>query len=276
MAAALARIEKLGGKVEYGPDKTVVAVDLNPRATTNADILLLTALKDVVKLDLYGAEISDAGIPALARFPKLRELGLENTDITDAGVKELSKLRRDPRAEPSPDGPHDRRGHGLPGPNAEAGEPQAPLQQDRRRRHRQAGRDEATAGHRRPRLEDHRRRAGGPVAAAQLKDLKVRSASVTDEGMKALAGMAKLKILAIEDSVVTDAGLAALKGKDMEQMDLLRCNAVTDDGLANFAGMTHLKRLDSPRHLDHRLGPRPSQGRQGAEAVGSQRNQHRR
>ena len=126
VAAALARIYKLGGKVQYGPDKTVVAVDLNPRATTNADLQLLAALHDVVKLDLYGAEISDAGIPALARFPKLRDL---------AGEYRYHRRRRQGAfqaartaiAQFATHDPHDRRSHDLRGPNAKVGQPQVAL-----------------------------------------------------------------------------------------------------------------------------------------------------
>jgi hypothetical protein len=70
----------------------IIGVNLAARATTNDDLKLFTALKDVEKLELYGAEITDAGMTSLSQFPQLKDLTLENTDITNDGIKELAKL----------------------------------------------------------------------------------------------------------------------------------------------------------------------------------------
>lgn len=53
---AIQRIKELGGKIEYDPQtKQPISVNLDKLATTNADLKLFGALKEITKLYLYGA-----------------------------------------------------------------------------------------------------------------------------------------------------------------------------------------------------------------------------
>jgi len=68
--AAIAEIEKLGGRVQYdegNPDRTIVTVDLR------------------------GKQVTDAGLEHLKGLTNLRTLHLQHTQVTDAGVNELKK-----------------------------------------------------------------------------------------------------------------------------------------------------------------------------------------
>ena len=78
-AAAINRINELGGKIQRDANKNVIGVDLLGRPATDADVKLLTALGEVQSLSIWGAEISDEGVKQLAAFPKLTGLVLETT-----------------------------------------------------------------------------------------------------------------------------------------------------------------------------------------------------
>ncbi len=55
-AAAIKRIQALGGKIQRDADKNIVGVDLLGRPTSDADVTLLTALGDVQSLSIWGAK----------------------------------------------------------------------------------------------------------------------------------------------------------------------------------------------------------------------------
>ena len=121
VAAAVARIEALGGDVERendeptGPVIRVVLVG-NPQlkaedlaflkpltglqelylgntATTDAGLKNAAGLKELRVLGLVGTSVTDAGMKELAGLQKLERLLLANTAITDEGLKEIAKLK---------------------------------------------------------------------------------------------------------------------------------------------------------------------------------------
>jgi hypothetical protein len=92
---AIARIEKLGGKVEVddtSPGKPVIRVDLHGTKATDDDLKQLKALTQLQKLNLGWTEVGDAGLEQLKGLTKLQRLVFDNTKVTDAGVKHLKGL----------------------------------------------------------------------------------------------------------------------------------------------------------------------------------------
>jgi hypothetical protein len=92
---AVARIKKLGGKVEVddkSPGKPVIRVDLHGTRVTDADLVHLTALTQLQKLNLGWTQVGDAGLEHLKDLTKLQRLVLDNTKVTDAGLRQLKGL----------------------------------------------------------------------------------------------------------------------------------------------------------------------------------------
>jgi len=122
--AAVARIEQLGGSVQYlheldpddltfpwridepvspgppwlrrllGPEffETVVAVELNQTRVTDADLRIIGKLRGVVVAQLNCTSVSDAGLYELRNWRKLRSLGLMDTQVTGAGLRHLASM----------------------------------------------------------------------------------------------------------------------------------------------------------------------------------------
>ena len=77
-----------------------------------------------------------------------------------------------------------------------------------------------------------------------LRRLYLRDTSVTDEGLKHLAGLTKLEELDLYGVKVTDRGIAYLKDlKELRKLILLGA-PITDESIPVFAGMTHLRELN--------------------------------
>jgi hypothetical protein len=77
----------------------------------------------------------------------------------------------------------------------------------------------------------------------QLVWLNLANTSVTDAGLKALAGLKNLRRLHLEKTGVGDEGLAAVKGLGEIQYLNLYGTKVTDKGLANLSGLKKLKNV---------------------------------
>jgi hypothetical protein len=120
--AAVARIQQLGGKVQYahdvaatrvagqpkqpvvpgppwlrrllGPEffDTVLWVRLNKTAVTDADLRLVARLDRLEFLDLYSTSISDAGLFELRHCRRLKSLTLSETTVTDDGLRHLPNM----------------------------------------------------------------------------------------------------------------------------------------------------------------------------------------
>ncbi|HXT57455.1 MAG TPA: hypothetical protein VN699_02420 [Pirellulales bacterium] len=120
-AAAIAMIERLGGKIKFADDRTgrpVVEVALGGTAVSDADLEQLGCFTDLENLSLFDSGVGDAGIPhltplanlktlylgrtkitdaglaAIGELPQLKTLGLSDTDVTDAGLLRLASLSR--------------------------------------------------------------------------------------------------------------------------------------------------------------------------------------
>ncbi len=86
---AAAKIEKLGGKVEFNNDGEVVKVDLNNTKIMDADLAILEELPGLQWLDLRITPITDDGIAHLRTLRNLRTLNLFRTNLTDKGLENL-------------------------------------------------------------------------------------------------------------------------------------------------------------------------------------------
>jgi YHS domain-containing protein len=77
----------------------------------------------------------------------------------------------------------------------------------------------------------------------QLVWLNLAGTSVTDGGLKALAGLKNLRRLHLEKTGVGDEGLASVKGLSELQYVNLYGTKVTDKGLASLSGLKKLKNV---------------------------------
>jgi len=92
---AIARIEKLGGKVEVddkSPGKPVIKVDLHGTKVTDDDLKHLKALTQLQKLNLGWTDVGDAGLEQLKGLTELQTLVLGNTKVTDATLRQVKGL----------------------------------------------------------------------------------------------------------------------------------------------------------------------------------------
>jgi len=113
--AAIAEIEKLGGKANYSYDAerdtfrlfldtsdaglvhlkglaNLNQLYLTSTQITDAGLVHLKGLTSLETLDLQGTQVTDAGMLHLKGLTKLERLGLTNTQITDAGLVHLKGL----------------------------------------------------------------------------------------------------------------------------------------------------------------------------------------
>lgn len=86
---AAAKIERLGGKVEFDQDGQVVKVDLNNAKITDADLAILEKFPGLQWLDLRITPITDEGVSHLRTLRYLRFLNLFRTDLTDKGLENV-------------------------------------------------------------------------------------------------------------------------------------------------------------------------------------------
>jgi hypothetical protein len=95
-AAAVALIQKLGGKVEYEGERAerrVVKVYLHQTRVSDDDLAVLEKLPKLRNLFLGKTKIGDAGLSHLEHADELQTLSLNSTAVTDAGLKSLSELK---------------------------------------------------------------------------------------------------------------------------------------------------------------------------------------
>ena len=94
-SAAVAAIQKLGGKVEFdhpGAGRRVIKVYLHNTAVQDADLAALEKLPKLKNVFLGKTQIGDAGLEYLQRASELQTLSLNSTRVTDAGLKSLTGL----------------------------------------------------------------------------------------------------------------------------------------------------------------------------------------
>jgi hypothetical protein len=118
--AAVARIQQLGGSVQYahdldairrkikkpvlpgpawlrrllGPEifQDVVWIRLSNTAVTDADLRLVGKLRSVAQLELSFTNVSDAGLYELRRCRRLKWLDLNETKVTSDGLRHLAAM----------------------------------------------------------------------------------------------------------------------------------------------------------------------------------------
>jgi hypothetical protein len=218
---ALAKVVKLGGKVERTPQldgSDLIGIALGESKITDADFRTLRGLKHVKgcrNLFLQGTRITDEGARVLAEFRDLNVVYLDRTKVTGAGLKGvrvtwLLSLRDAPVTD-----------EGLKALRGHTALPQLDL----------SGTRITDAGLR------------------ELKDLKhlrmlaVRATRVTDAGLAELSALTGLQDLQLNGTKVTDAGM-----KHLQKLRGLRRLALNGTAVT-AAGLNHLKDLPGLRTL---------------------------
>ncbi len=94
-AAAVAAIQKLGGKVAFegeGSDRRVIKVYLQSSSVRDADLSAVEKLPKLRNLFLGKTQISDTGLEHLRHSHELQTLSLNSTPVTDIGLTALEAL----------------------------------------------------------------------------------------------------------------------------------------------------------------------------------------
>jgi internalin A len=95
-AALVKRVAELGGKIERvdkKPTGPIIDIDLDRKATTDADLKLIAGATGLQYLNLSKAKITDDGLKEIAKLTKLRHLTLDETQISGKGLKHLTGLK---------------------------------------------------------------------------------------------------------------------------------------------------------------------------------------
>lgn len=96
-SAAIAKLQRLGGKVEIDlqdTDQRAGKVYLHSTKVTDADLQNIELLTHVRTLSLGRTQITDAGLVHLKRLSNLETLSLNLTSVTDAGLQHLRGLSK--------------------------------------------------------------------------------------------------------------------------------------------------------------------------------------
>ena len=169
---------------------------------TDKGLKELAGLKSLTSLDLYGTQVTDAGLKELAGLSSLQTLNLGGTKVTDAGLKELAGLKNLATLY-------------LPNGLTDAG----------LRSLREFGLLHT--------LPESLGKQGTPNSAEEVISLNLSGTSVTDAGLKEMAGPKNLSSLSLVKMQVTDSGLNELTGlKYLSSLDLR--TRVTDKGVAEL------------------------------------------
>jgi hypothetical protein len=88
----IAAIERLGGRVKYADDRTVVEVALGGTQVSDAQLEKLSVFPELKTLSLFDSAIGDEGLAKLGPCPALEILYVGRTRVTDAGLKQLTRF----------------------------------------------------------------------------------------------------------------------------------------------------------------------------------------
>ena len=94
-AAAIAEIQRLGGKVtfdEEAPGKPVSGVDFSDTHIDDGAVKVVEGLTELKSLTLAHTQVTDAGLKHIEGLTKLRSLLLHDTRVTDAGMEHIKAL----------------------------------------------------------------------------------------------------------------------------------------------------------------------------------------
>ena len=245
-AAAVRRIDELGGKIEFDAAGNLIGVDLaGDRISAAAvDLPHLHALPHLKKLKLSGGGITEEGIWHLSSIVGLTELSLLDVQLDDAGLKRIAGLpnlvllsiRRSPRLTDKGLEYLKRLPKLTKLGLLEVGVTDRGLEQ--------------IAGITRLELLDLRgcAQVGNPglkrlAPLKNLKTLRLGGYQINDDSLAIIKKLASLTGLTIDEAAITDAGLAHLAGLPLEEVGLSRCYRVTDEGFRRLGGLVALRRL---------------------------------
>ncbi len=245
-ASAIARIHELGGSItrdETRPGHPVRFVTFEGERFTDADLALLTGMKDLSILNLRNTRVTGAGLDRLNGLTTLTGLTLWTAKLDDDFAENLSRLTNITmlnmmQCKIS--------GRGLDrltrmnrlrsllmidvtitGELAEHAQPGGGLRM----------------------LAITRSDISGPMAAYlgtlfRLHSLTLEQCAVNDSALSHLKGLTDLRTLGLGGTNITDAGLESLEGMtNLTTLNLSR-TAITDAGLSHLEGMTRLRTLN--------------------------------
>ncbi len=275
VAAAVARIEALGGEVERendAPTRAIVTVALvgsaqlkdedlallkplaglrelylGNTATSDAGLKNVAGLTELRVLGLIGTKVTDAGLKELAGLQKLERLFLENTAITDEGLQEISKLKGLKivllRGTKATDAGIKRLEESLPGLQNGAGR-LATERAERKSAVRPGDKPEVTAAITQlEALDGEVERADDSPDAPVISVHLIGSEKLKDEDLSCLKSLPGVQQLYLGHTATSDAGLKHVAGLTRLTFLGLIGTKVTDGGMKELAGLQKLETL---------------------------------
>jgi len=245
-AAAVRRVDELGGSFEFDSAGRIVGADLASGRVTilGADLQHLLAFPHLVRLKVASGDVANADVATIAQLTGLQSLALRNTKIDAQGLRQLSTLvqLRSLDLQRSVNLRDDALVMLAAFPKLE----ELVLVEG-------VFTNDALVHLRR--LESLQRldlRSCSAITADGLKRLeplgnlqvlKIGGAGIDDSALEVVHGIETLTGLTIEDASITDGGLAHLEGLPLEDLSLARCFGVTDESFAAIARLGKLKQL---------------------------------
>ena len=222
VAAAIARVEALGGNVERlgrrGGDEVTGVVLIGCEKVRDDDLSLLRAFPDLERLMLGGTAVTDAGLRHAAGLSKLTTLGLIGTKVTDDGMKELAGLNKLEHVR-----------------LADTAITDVGVRELSRHKSLEIlilSYNKITDVS----LADLR-------TLPELRELDLSDTSITDDGLKQLEQLNNLEDLSLQGTQIGDQGLKSIgKLTNLTRLDVSG-SKMTDAGLAEFEALTKLTQL---------------------------------
>lgn len=245
-AAAVRRIDQLGGKLEFDARGRLVGVDLaaDRVSAADADLPHLSALPNVERLRLSGGGITNEGAKLIGSMSRLVLLSTLDAQIDDVGVAQLAALKN-------------LRSLSI---------RRSPALTDNCLKHLRRLPKLASLGLLDVNITDRGLEQLADFSQLRLLDLR-GCAQVSGEGLKKIGALKNLKTLrlggsriddtvleivgkfagltglTIDEAGITDAGLERLADLPLEEISFSRCYGITDDGLRRLGGFKHLRQL---------------------------------
>ncbi len=223
-AKAIAKIELLGGKIEWDetlPGRPAVGVSFEgSERFSDRYIYLLKALPNLTRVDMSGSRLTDEGLTQLPHLKKLVELNLYDTSTTRAAMTELRQKL--PNVWIVDDWMITNLGGGF----------------DRDKK----GRILRVSFTGSQKFGDHEMRLLKPLKYLEM--LELNGTRITDSGLKELSEHRNLNVLCLKGTNITDVGMKTIGVLKNLQNLFLDDTKITDDGLVELQGLENLKQLE--------------------------------
>jgi internalin A len=253
VAAAVARVEALGGTIQKDGSGNVVGMRIpvpdmanNDPAANDKDLATFAKVTTLTNVFVGSTNVTDAGLKHIATLPRLKSLAIVSADISSESLKclkdktmlESLDLRECMRIDD--DGLKHLKGL----TNLKALKLKCTAPGDKGLMHLSALSDLKVLLYEQTQVTNE-----GLATLKCFSNLEefslLENYTVTDEGLKHLLPLKNLRRLSLRYTPITNEGLATVgELPHLEKLNLAQNNEIGDEGLKHIAGLTKLKWLN--------------------------------